>query len=254
MSAAISLQNATVVRDGNVILNQISIDIPSNTLSIVFGPNGAGKSSLLKVITGDLSLSSGTVEVLSKRPSEVRTEVAYIEQFPQLALSAPISVYDTVKMGLIFCKQKFSIAEIHGLVENQLEVLGLENCASKQLNTLSGGQFQRALLARALVRSPKILLLDEATSGVDVGIKEGLFSLLEKLKSMMTILFVTHDVSVVSESTDLVLCLNKDLVSHGSPKDALSHEALTCMYGSGIAAFSHCHAPHVHVPSHRGSS
>jgi zinc transport system ATP-binding protein len=104
-------------------------------------------------------------------------------------------------------------------------------------------------IARALVREPRLLLLDEATSGIDVGVKSSILSLVERLKERMTILFVTHDMSVVSEAVDEVLCLQRTLVAHGRPSEALSAEAMAVMYGSDAQPFMHCHLPHRHVHS-----
>ncbi len=138
----------------------------------------------------------------------------------------------------------------YAAVDEALHLVELTALAERSLEDLSGGELQRVFLARALAGEPGILLLDEAASGVDAGVKESLYDLLAKLKQRMAIIFVSHDMSVLSKGVDTLLCLDRKLVSHGRPDEALTDTALHSMYGEKIFAFSHCQVPHVHVHGH----
>ena len=249
---AIRLDNITVERSGHTALKNISCEILENTFSIVFGPNGAGKSTLLQTIVNELQPTTGTISIFNRSPGDARQLVGYVPQIFSVRKDFPLSVFDAVSMGILaplgilgFWKSEYSIR-----ANEALERLSLSELKDSQIRELSGGQLQRVIIARTLVANPKILLLDEASSGIDVGAKETLIELLVTLKKDMTIVFVTHDISVVSKDVDSILCLNRELVSHGAPDKALSDEAIKCMYGDGVALFSHCHHPHIHVPEH----
>lgn len=249
---AVELRGLTVTRGREVALKQIDCIIPARSLTVVFGPNGAGKTTLLQVLTGEIEPDSGSVAVFGRKPKECPGIIGYVPQFFSVRRDFPLTVFSAVAMGLYPKTGAFGVlsADRKASIVDELERLGVAHLSNAQVWSLSGGQLQRVMIARALVSGPRILLLDEATSGIDAGAKESLFDLLLHLKREMTVIFVTHDVSVISQEVDCILCLNKELVSHGSPSTALSDEAVRCMYGEGIALFSHCHAPHVHVPEH----
>lgn len=251
---SIELNNATVSLGGREVLKDITVSLPEKGFHIVFGPNGGGKTSLIRTIIGELKPEKGTVSLFEKEPVTARTLVGYVPQRVHARRNFPITVEKVILMGRygrvgLFKRPKERDKEItHELIER----VGLSGLEKRPLSDLSGGQRQRVFLARALATEPKLLILDEAMSGVDVGMKERLYELLSSLKESMAVLFVTHDMSVVSRSVDTVLCLDKTLVSHGRPEEALTQEALSCMYGSNVALFSHCGgAHHVHVPEHR---
>lgn len=247
---AIEFSNVTVVRGSERALEGISCRIDPNSFTIVFGPNGAGKSTLLQVVTGEIRPDTGTVQIFGKSPSENAKLVGYVPQFFQVRKDFPLTVFDAVSMGLYTQVGPFGriTARLRDVVEQNLQKLGVEDLSQAQVGSLSGGQLQRVMIARALTGGPKVLLLDEATSGIDIGAKESLFELLIKLKSEIAVVFVTHDISVVSKEVDCILCLNKSLVSHGAPQEALTDHAIRCMYGEELSLFSHCH--HVHVEEH----
>lgn len=250
---AIVFNNVNVVRGSEPALIDVSCTIEECSFTIVFGPNGAGKSTFLQVITDEIQPQSGTVRILGRSPKEAARLIGYVPQFFQVRRDFPLTVFEAVSMGLYSQIGPFTRmnASLRDKVTQNLHRLGVEDLSAAQVSKLSGGQLQRVMIARALTGDPKILLLDEATSGIDVGAKESLFELLVKLKRDITVLFVTHDVSVVSREVDCILCLNRNLVSHGAPEVALSDDAIRCMYGEGQALFSHCHTPHVHVQEHK---
>jgi len=234
------------------ILEDISFTLPDKSFTVVFGPNGAGKTTFLRVLIGEVKPSSGVVKLLG---GEVGSNLRFIGYVPQGVFALrnfPITVLKTVMMGRLRQIGLFRrpTAKDFELCRTALEDVGLSSFADKYLSELSGGERQRVFIARALAGEPRILLLDEATSGVDIGAKESLYDLLVRLKQKMSVIFVTHDISVVSRDVDTVVCLNRTLVSHGKPEQALSEEAMACMYGDKAALFSHCDMAHVHVHKH----
>jgi len=134
-------------------------------------------------------------------------------------------------------------------VRRALQRVEMLDLAHRQIGQLSGGQRQRVLVARALALEPRILLLDEPTSSMDVSVAEGFYEFLNELHHSMdlTILLVSHDVTVVSQYTDQVACLNRRLMVHGKPGEVMDQVALECMYGQGAIFFAHGDVPHMVV-------
>lgn len=248
---AVQLKNVALELGGREILRDITLDFPDRAFTVIFGPNGAGKTTLLKVLIGQLNPSSGTVRVLGRTVEESLPLIGYVPQRHAYRRDFPITVLKTVLMGR-YGRLGWRRPGRDDLskAEAALKTVGLDGFGNRYLADLSGGQLQRVLIARALAGEPRILLLDEASAAVDAGAKEGLFALLERLKQEMAVIFVTHDMSVISKGVDLVLCLDRRLISHGRPDEALSAHALECMYGSNVAAFAHCGAPHMHAEPH----
>jgi zinc transport system ATP-binding protein len=251
----IECRNLSVSYNGKLVIEDINVAFEDKSFTVIFGPNGAGKSTLLKVLVGQVSPTKGEVSILGGTVRENRKLIGYVPQSIFGARNFPLSVFDLVlmgrygKVGLFKRPQKID----REIAFDALNQVGLADLATKHLSELSGGQRQRAYLARALCSEPRILILDEATSGIDIGVKEGLYEMLLRLKEKMAVIFVTHDMSVVSRGVDEIVCLNRYLVSHGNPAQALNDEALKCMYGEGVDIFSHCKTPHVHVHSHNES-
>lgn len=252
MKSVVDCRNVSVVYNNHAILDDITVSLEPRSLTVVFGPNGAGKTTFLNVLIGTTSPSKGEVFICGDSPSKARRRVGYVPQKIAPSPFFPVNAHRAVLMGRygrlgLFNRPK---AKDHAEADAALAEVGLEGFGDRPIQELSGGQLQRVLLARALVGQPDLLLLDEATSGVDVGARESLFALLTRLKERMAVVFVTHDVSVVGVGVDTVMCLNRQLVSHGKPEVALTDKALQCMYGGNVALFSHCHTPHVHVQKH----
>jgi zinc transport system ATP-binding protein len=239
---AIVTKNIHFEFHGQKILEDISFEVDDQSFTTIFGPNGAGKTTLLSILSGNLTQTAGEVLLFDKIPSKSRGDIGYVPQIFSHMQEFPITVLKAVitgrygKLGMMR-KPTINDEEYAKTIINEVGLLGYEDV---QLSDLSYGLLQRTLLARALAGEPKILFLDEATSAVDTSTRESLFQLLAKLKQRMCIVFVTHDMSVISHHVDSVLCLNKTLVAHGKPELVLTQRVLKSMYGEDVSLFSHC--------------
>ncbi|HOP62768.1 MAG TPA: ABC transporter ATP-binding protein [Spirochaetota bacterium] len=199
--------------NGHPVLSGVNLDIYEKEIVSIVGPNGGGKTTLLRLILGLLKPKQGTILVDGRPPSAASRIIGYVPQRAHHDNDFPITVAETVLSGRIrplgFYTKKDRL-----MAEKALAEVGLEGTGKESFNSLSGGQMQRILIARALVAEAKILMLDEPTSNIDHSAGENLNSLLRKLNQTMTIMLVTHDTGFVANITDRVLCINKKLVEH----------------------------------------
>jgi len=220
---------------GPLALEGVSLRLERGGYLAVLGPNGGGKSTLLKVLLGALRPRSGRVRVLGREPGRAARRVGYMPQLAHPGRDFPIRVRDVVLQGFMGLTAKgfaWSRAE-KDAAEEALGRVGLSGLGDRQLASLSGGQQQRAYIARTLVFRPEVLLLDEPAASVDVGGKSALFELLVELNKEMTIVYVSHDLSVVGCGVKSVACVNRRLHFHATPE--LDEEMLQMMYGEGKA-------------------
>jgi zinc transport system ATP-binding protein len=205
------------------------------------GPNAGGKSTLLKLILGLLRPQSGRIRVLGAAPEEARRRVGYVPQYPSFQRDFPISVEQVVLLGRLgstpslgWYRRADREAALHALAEVEAADL-----ARRRIGTLSGGQLQRVLLARALVGEPQILILDEPTANIDQRAEGDIFDLLAMLNARLTILVVSHDIAFISSYVDRVACLNRTLVCHRT--DAIDAELIHQLYGEAVRSVAHRH-------------
>jgi zinc transport system ATP-binding protein len=193
----------------------------------IIGPNGSGKTTLLKILMGFLSPSSGKIKLLGLSPKEGRKNLAYVPQHLNFDRKFPITLLQMVLTGLL---SKSSLLGGFSKREKQqafeaLKSVGLEKLSNQCLGTLSGGQLQRGLIARALLSNPKILLLDEPTASIDKETTAQIYELLNSLKGKMTIIMVTHHIDRMVGSLNHILCLNQQ-VEFLAPEEVCHHHAL----------------------------
>ncbi len=215
-----SYQDTQVLEDVNIHVN------PGGFLGI-FGPNGGGKTTLLKLIMGFIKPNSGKITVFGTSPQASRDKIAYVPQSLRFDRQFPISVAELVLSGRLFnlpWHGKFSPQDIK-IADEMMEKVGLLEMKNRAFGTLSGGQAQRALIARALVSNPKLLLLDEPTASVDSKSEKDIYSLLEELKGKITILMVTHHLQTAIDQVDRVLLVRKNAVSL-KPEEVCEHFAI----------------------------
>jgi len=202
------------------VLLDISFDVYEKDFVALIGPNGGGKSTLLKIILGLLIPDKGTIHVFGKKPKYTRNKVGYVPQYSQIDLNYPISVWEIVISGLLGRKSIGSHfnEKDRDKTSKILEKMDLTDLKETPVGELSGGQRQRVLVARALVRNPKLLLLDEPTNNIDPESGSNLYKFLHELNKDMTIIIVSHDIGTVSKYVNNVFCLNKTIVCNKADK------------------------------------
>lgn len=193
------------------ILENISLTVKQNDFLAIIGPNGGGKSTLLKLILGVLKPKSGSIKV-----NIDRNFLGYVPQNTNLNINFPITALEVVLMGNIGSKQKiigYSSFEIDSAMK-ALKQVGMEAYANTKIGNLSGGQRQRVFIARALCANPKVILLDEPTASIDVQGQKEVYDLLKVLSQNISIVVVSHDISVLLNYAKNVAHINKTLVYH----------------------------------------
>lgn len=218
---------------GKVVLEDISFKVAAGERVGIIGPNGAGKTTLLRAILGLTAPQKGTVSVMghsSRQLQGVRERIGYMPQRQSFERRFPFSASDVVGTGLLSPAalmrhlsrgQKEKISAI-------LSAVNMQNFAGVPFQDLSGGEQQKILLARALVREPSLLILDEPNAGLDLPAQHLFFELLEQLrrKRNLTLLLVSHDLLAVAAFADRLLCINRTMHLHGHPKEVLQNPSL----------------------------
>lgn len=209
------------------VLKNVTFHVNSGEFIGVIGPNGGGKTTLLKLIMGFLQPTSGTIKVFGKPPSFVLGHMAYVPQTNRFDKQFPISVMEVVLMGRLSQLSwygKYS-KEDHRAAVEALKKVGLLEFKDRSFGTLSGGQAQRVLIARALASNPSLLILDEPTASVDVKVQGEIYALLKHLSKDMTIIMVTHDLGIAIELVQKVFCVQQHVITL-KPEEVCEHFAL----------------------------
>jgi len=216
------------------ILKNISFEVKRGEIVAVVGPNGAGKTTLFKAILG-ITPFRGEVKVLDKPVRKVLHRIGYVPQGFSFDKSFPLKVREFLSLA-IPSEKYYRIDEVLNEVE-------LQEKKETLLGELSGGQVQRALIARALINEPDILLLDEATAGVDLEAETGMYELIRHLniEHGVTALVITHEINMAYKFATQVICLNKDLYCYGTPKEKITEELLSRLYGKDVVMRGHSH-------------
>jgi zinc transport system ATP-binding protein len=212
------------------VLRDLSFSVPDGATVAVIGPNGTGKTALFKALIGSLP-SSGTV---AWGPG---TRIGYVPQRLDLERDLPLS-------GRDFLRAKAALlGATEAEVERATRLVGLgRDVATRAIGSLSGGQFQRLLLAFALLGHPNVLLFDEPTTGIDEPGEELLYATVERLQreERLTLIFISHELSLVYRMAGLVLCLGRRGVScFGPPRQILTPETLERTYGAPMDHYLH---------------
>lgn len=196
-----------------IVLEDINLNIKENDFLAIIGPNGGGKSTLLKTILGINKIKKGTIKVLGEKVSKNISSIGYVPQNTNVNINFPIKVIEVVMMGHVGHKRPligYKKEEI-ACAMGALAQVGMDSFANNKIGQLSGGQRQRVMIARALCSHPKILLLDEPTASIDVDGQKQIYDLLKVLNKTITIIVVSHDISVILGYASKVAHINKKL-------------------------------------------
>lgn len=227
------------------ILKNITFTIQRGEYVAVIGPNGGGKSTLMKLLLGLIVPTKGDISIFGQKEGYSKDgKIGYVaQQASQIDRNFPITVGEVVNLG---AKSKYSLFGLKkdaqaSHVEQIMEKMGIAELKNRRIAELSGGQIQRVMIARALVSKPQILILDEPNTGVDTHSQRKFYELLKKLnqEENITILFVTHDLGVIADDVNSVLCINQTLLSCHNPHEILSCSEMSKLYG--IDAHLVCH-------------
>ncbi len=212
----------------NNVLKDINLEVKKGESLGIVGPNGGGKSTLLKLITGGLNPNEGEISFGTDK------SLGYVPQNITLNYTMPISVVELIQMNQT--KNNKTLFNLDQL----LNLVGLENKRDQLIRTLSGGERQRALIARAMISSPRLLVLDEPTTGLDSTGQDQLYSLLNRLKAEhnTSIVVVDHNLSQIIKHCDKILCLNRTSHWHDQ-KELLTKDVLSSIY--------HCEFEHIMI-------
>ena len=228
----IEVQNLCVGYGNKEVLRNVNLSLSKNEIVTIVGPNGSGKTTLFKSIIGSTPISSGKVLI---RPN---LKIGYVPQVLNIDRSFPLTV------------ERFLSLENRGHKREALsaqQVLDSNDLLFKQISTLSSGQLQRVLLARALVNKPDVLLLDEATRGLDQPGSAAFYRKIEEIRNTTgcAILMISHDLHVVMSASNRVICLNGHICCQGEPQSVASSPEYKSMFGSNVdgtlALYQHNH-------------
>lgn len=246
----VKLEDVWVQYNGIPVLEGINLSVLQDDFLGIIGPNGGGKTTLLKVILGLTKPARGRVTVLGKEPEKSRNKIGYVPQHNLFDRSFPVDVGDVVLMGRYGRTGLFRRYdhEDRGRTQEALQTVGMLDHKDRQVGSLSGGELQRVLIARALVADPDLLLLDEPTASVDPAMQTEFYELLERLKQRMAIMLVSHDISAVSIYVDKIACLNRQLHYHGSKE--ITPEILEATYKCPVQMIAHGVIPHRVLKEH----
>jgi zinc transport system ATP-binding protein len=223
----LKVKNLNVVLDKQNIIENLSFEAKKGEVLTILGPNGAGKTVLLKTLLGLLPYK-GKIEWAKG------IKIGYVPQRLPFIKDIPLNIRDFFNLKESPEKESLEILSPMGFREDFLK---------RKIGDLSSGQFQRVLIAWGLVGNPQALLFDEPTTGVDLSAEETIYNLLAKLQKErdLTILLVTHDLSVVYKFSTDVICLNRQAICFGPPQEVLTPESLRKLYGGEVKYYQHSH-------------
>lgn len=237
----ISLDSAGLFRDGRWLVRGVDLELRPGEIVTLIGPNGSGKSTTAKMALGILTPSEGTAR------RRDRLVVGYVPQRVSIDWTLPLSVERFMRLTGRLARRE---------ADDAMAATGVEHLRHAEVRTLSGGEFQRVMLARAIARKPDLLVLDEPVQGVDFTGEIALYELIGQIRDKIGcgVLLISHDLHVVMAATDRVICLNGHVCCSGTPTVVASSEAYRTLFGGraapALAVYEHSH-DHTHLPDGR---
>ncbi|MCT0052192.1 metal ABC transporter ATP-binding protein [Lactococcus lactis] len=232
----INTKNLNVFYNENKVLKDIQLEVIPGRITGIIGPNGAGKSTLIKAIL-NIVPHSGEILINGEVSKKQLKKIAYVEQKSDIDHTFPIKVKECVSLGTYTGLKLFQKlgAKEWSRVSEALQKVNLLDYENRQIGELSGGQFQRVLLARCLVQEADYIFLDEPFVGIDSISEKIIMDILQDLKHQgKTILIVHHDLSKVKEDFDDIIILNRELIAYGPINESFSQKNLKKAYGDNI--------------------
>lgn len=231
----IDVQSVSVALGGRPVLHNVSLQLREREIISLIGPNGAGKTTLVKTVLGLLRPGSGRIV---RRP---QLRMAYLPQRLKIDPALPMTVERFLRLGN---------DEDDSAVSGVLQETGVSRLRKTPLQAVSGGEFQRVMLARCLLRKPQLLVLDEPGQGMDVSGQEELYGLVKSIRDRYGcgILMVSHDLHFVMAATDHVICLHHHICCTGHPEAITGHPEFLRLFGRpamNLALYTHEH-DHAH--------
>ena len=231
-----SMRSVGVRRDNRWLLHDVDLTIRAGEIVSMIGPNGGGKTTAVKVLAGFLSADTGTVE----RARDVC--VGYVPQRVNIDPTLPMTVRRLMKLTGM---------EKDGRIDEKLSELGVLNLAESPVQKLSGGEFQRVLFARALLKNPNLLILDEPSQGLDLPGEAELYKQIVDIRDRLNcgILLICHNLHIVMARADTVVCLNRHVCCAGTPDHITHNKEFVQLFGEDVAqsyALYHHHHDHQH--------
>ena len=231
----LKVENAGVSINDKSLVKGVSFEIKQGEIVTLIGPNGSGKSTTAKIALGIYKKIDGKVKKYTDK-------IGYVPQKISIDWTLPIRVLDFMTLTEELTQDQINIA---------LNLTGVEHLKNKSLSNLSGGEFQRVLIARAISKKPELLVLDEPVQGVDFKGEIALYELIKKISEKLNcgILLISHDLHVVMSATDFVICLNGHVCCSGTPKDVAMNNEYKVLFGEQasqtLSIYEHKH-DHTH--------
>ena len=217
------VENLSVSLDGFSILEYVSFNVPKGTITAIIGPNGAGKTTLFRALLG-----------LIPYRGELRWQkgirIGYVPQKFTIDRDMPLTVNDFFELKTRNIDKVFEALRLVGISQDEHHVR--HHILERRIGVLSGGEFQKVSIAWALIDDPDVLLFDEPTAGIDAGSEETIYTLIRRIRDEkgLTVLFISHELSITYQYADQVVCLNKKMICQGHPKQVLDNKVLQELY------------------------
>ena len=236
----VKLENAGVYRSSKWLVRGISLEINQGQIVTLIGPNGSGKTTTAKMILNIMNTDEGMVIGNANK-------MAYVPQKINIDWTMPLRVIDFMKMTSILNNNQ---------INESLVMTGVDKLLYNQIHSLSGGEFQRVLIARAIAKKPDLLVLDEPVQGVDFNGEIALYNLIKEISVTLNcgILLISHDMHFVMSTTDHVICLNGHICCSGSPSNVVKNPEYIKLFGEhNSETLSYYQHQHDHSHNHDGS-